>query len=78
MPTASGLVPRYAGSDWDLLRIPASGGKAERVGLSDRFYRFPSAHPDGKRIAFDTSSSGELGTDLWVLENFLPKEPTTD
>ena len=72
----------YSGVDkWDVVRIPADGGETVSLGADvvwgNRF-RFPSAHPDGRRIAFDTSSPGELERDLWVLENFLPQEPASE
>lgn len=52
-------------------RIPSSGGKPERLGLtlntsSANF----SVHPDGKRVAFQETKGG---IDIWALENFLPK-----
>jgi Tol biopolymer transport system component len=34
----------------------------------------PSWSPDGEKIAFCAFSKGE--TDLWFMENFLPKEET--
>ncbi len=47
---------------WDVVRIPADGGETVSLGASvvwgNRF-RFPSAHPDGRRVAFDTSSGGQ-------------------
>jgi hypothetical protein len=34
--------------------------------------RLVAAHPDGRRIAFDTGGGDGPG-EVWVLENFLPK-----
>jgi Tol biopolymer transport system component len=41
-----------AESDYELFRIPAAGGPAERLGLSGLDMRDLSASPDGTRIAF--------------------------
>ena len=55
----------------ELWMIPAEGGEARNLGLTiDRIHNL-SIHPDGKHIAF---SSGEPGAEIWVMENFLPKE----
>jgi len=55
----------------ELWMIPAEGGEARNLGLTiDRILNL-SIHPDGKRIAF---TSGEPGAEVWVMENFLPKE----
>ena len=65
----------YPGKEWDLFRVPAEGGPAESLGLADSGInpiRFPSMHPDGRRIVFQTAGWGELGREVWVLENFLP------
>jgi Tol biopolymer transport system component len=69
------------GEKFDVVRIPADGGETVSLGVpvvwGNRF-RFPSAHPDGRRVAFDTSFGGELPGELWVLENFLPQEPASE
>ena len=80
LPLSGGAEKGY-GAKWDLIRIPAKGGPAESLGLAGAGadpVRFPMAHPDGRQIAFDSSTWGELGRELWVLENFLPKQPKTD
>ena len=78
IPSGPGSEDKW---DVDVVRIPADGGETVSLGVTvvwGNSFRFPSAHPDGRRIAFDTSSPGELGRDLWVLENFLPEEPASE
>ena len=63
LPLSGGGGKGY-GAKWDLIRIPAEGGPAESLGLAGSGadpVRFPMAHPDGRQIAFDSSTWGELG-----------------
>ncbi|MBI2618895.1 MAG: PD40 domain-containing protein [Ignavibacteriales bacterium] len=48
-----------------------NGGFPERVDLNMPVADNLGFHPDGSRIAFD---SGERQVEIWVMENFLPKE----
>lgn len=58
---------------WDLYRIPAKGGKSEKLGLEmSGFLMNLSVHPDGRHIAF--SITEQSNANIWVMENFLPKE----
>ncbi|MFO7733949.1 MAG: tetratricopeptide repeat protein [Candidatus Aminicenantes bacterium] len=57
---------------WSLWRISADGGEPQDLGMSTQFISWVCAHPDGRRVAF--SSSQGSGTEVWVLENFLPGE----
>jgi Tol biopolymer transport system component len=52
----------------ELWRIAVSGGEPQALGLHvpSQF----SVHPDGRRLAFQ---AGDYRTEVWVLENFLPK-----
>ena len=71
----------HPGKGWDLFRVSAAGGPAESLGLADSGInpiRFPTAHPDGRQIAFQTGGWGELARELWVLENFLPTSTASD
>lgn len=52
-------------------RVPLAGGEAENIGISMDRIRELRIHPDGRRIAFD--SVIDAPSELWVLENFLPK-----
>jgi Tol biopolymer transport system component len=55
--------------DVQLWRIPAEGGEPTRLDVTiDNLWRL-RLHPDGRRIAFDTSGGK---AEVWVLENFLP------
>lgn len=65
------LGPEGDKEDWDLWRVPAAGGEAQRLGVGMNC-EDPSAHPDGQQIAF--SSRGRTALDeVWVMENFLPR-----
>jgi len=55
----------------ELWRIPVEGGEPQKLGLSMDWLRHLRIHPDGKRVAF---SSGHFTAEIWVMENFLPKE----
>jgi Tol biopolymer transport system component len=52
-------------------RVPVAGGEAENIGISMNRIRTLRMHPDGRRIAFD--SVVDPRSEVWVLENFLPK-----
>jgi Tol biopolymer transport system component len=64
------FAKRRQGSGPVLYRIPSEGGKPQELDVvtqtdSGKF----SLHPDGKRIAF---TGPGRGTELWVMDNFLP------
>jgi Tol biopolymer transport system component len=52
-------------------RVPLAGGEAENIGISMNRIRALRVHPDGRQIAFD--SVVDPRSEVWVLENFLPK-----
>jgi Tol biopolymer transport system component len=56
-------------------RVPVAGGEAENIGISMNRIRALRVHPDGHRIAFD--SVVDALSEVWVLENFLPKPSTS-
>lgn len=60
-------------------RIPIEGGEIQKVlemsKSSHENIRQLSLHPDGQHIAFQ-STSPFGNTEVWVMENFLPKEET--
>lgn len=60
---------RSPNSDTELMRIPASGGAIEPVGLRMSMIRNLTIHPDGKHIAFEGGESNNV--ELWALEGFL-------
>jgi Tol biopolymer transport system component len=60
------------GPVWEVWYLDLSGGEAQPVGLTVHGTRLGlDVHPDGRRIAY---TSGRGGTELWVMENFLPGE----
>ena len=62
---------KHEGPGWGLWRVSVDGGEPESLGTSTRHYiEEVCVHPDGKRVALSTSTSG--GPELWVMENFLP------
>jgi Tol biopolymer transport system component len=52
-------------------RVPVAGGEAENIGVSMNRIHTLRMHPDGRRIAFD--SVVDAPSEVWALENFLPK-----
>jgi Tol biopolymer transport system component len=55
----------------ELLIIPAEGGEPRKLELGVKVDHL-SLHPDGRRIAFTRPEPGG-GSEVWVMENFLPK-----
>jgi hypothetical protein len=54
----------------DTLIVPRDGGPARPLAMPPMYSYGPiRVHPDGKRIAH---VGGELRSEAWVLENFLP------
>ncbi len=65
--------PKKENEKWDLYRIPANGGIPEKLGIEmSGFALNLSVHPDGRHIAF--SLTEQSNANIWVMENFLPKE----
>jgi Tol biopolymer transport system component len=59
---------------WDLWRVPAQGGKPEKMGLQRRWGIWHiSVRPDGRQLVFAGRGGASTDSELWVLENFLPK-----
>ncbi|MBN2408517.1 MAG: PD40 domain-containing protein [Candidatus Aminicenantes bacterium] len=58
---------------WDLYRVSADGGEPQRIDLTMAQIRHLSAHPDGQRIAFSSQGTSPQESQVWVMENFLPK-----
>jgi len=67
-PTTAGQQRRF-----ELWRVPRIGGEPERLSVAlDGLLPYGlSVHPSGDRIAFTAGT--ELRTEVWVLENFLPR-----
>ena len=57
---------------YDLWIAPIDGSSPIKTDLSMHMINFVSAHPDGKTLAF---TAGEFSkSEIWVMENFLPKQ----
>ena len=54
-------------------RIPSNGGKPEKISIKMDNFGNLNFHPDGQHIAFQ-SQTIEKPAEIWVMENFLPKE----
>ena len=54
----------------ELWQVPSEGGESSKVEFNMDLNDL-RLHPDGRRIAF---TSGKTTNELWVMENFLPKE----
>jgi len=60
------------GVGWQLWRLPVDGGQPEALGLAlQSNIAFLHAHRDGQRVAISYGPLG--GAEIWVMENFLPK-----
>jgi len=74
MPDSKNLLfAKYKGSQrkCELCQVSVEGGEPKKLGLTMERLHLLSIHPDGKRIAF---CSSHLSSEIWVMENFLPKE----
>jgi len=73
MPDARALLfQRFAagGPVWEAWYVELAGGEPHPIGLTT--HGTPGLHvdPSGRRIAY---TSGRSGSELWVMENFLPE-----
>jgi Tol biopolymer transport system component len=57
----------------ELWGVPAAGGEPQKLGLTMTLLMHLRVSPDGKNIAF-TASEQPGKTEVWVMENFLPKD----
>ena len=67
------LVGRDLKQGAELWRFPAAGGPGEKLHFSPESTWGFVMHPSGKRVAFTQS---RRNYELWVLENFLPPNPS--
>jgi Tol biopolymer transport system component len=58
----------------ELMRVPTEGGEPEMLGISMHGISYMSIHPNGRRIAFSAHGPTRRSPEIWVMENFLPKE----
>lgn len=61
--------PRPWTADHRLYRVPAEGGKPEKMNIMGKMQ---DLSPDGKKMVF--SRNTETGTEFWMVENFLPAD----
>jgi Tol biopolymer transport system component len=59
---------------WEIVRVPVEGGEIQRLGLEMTEFRHFSVHPDGQHIVFHSRGSQIRPSEVWVMENFLPKK----
>jgi Tol biopolymer transport system component len=60
---------------WDLWRVPVEGGRPEKMGLQRGWGIWHiSVRPDGRQLVFAGRGGSSMDSELWVLENFLPKK----
>ena len=57
----------------EMMRIPAEGGEIQRLGLEMKEFRHFSVHPDGRHVVFHSTGPKQQWSEVWVMENFLPK-----
>ncbi len=59
----------------ELMRISTKGGEPQALGLKMVEFRHFSVHPDGQQIVFHSrgSETERKWPEIWVIENFLPK-----
>ena len=67
--TPDGEYLLFGKRDSELWRVHVESGEQERIGGTIQGLSYAAMHPDGRRIAF---TSVERGSELWVMENFLP------
>jgi hypothetical protein len=60
----------------EIWRIPVHGGTPLKLDLSVPKLAFFTLNPDNRRFAFSVSEGSR--SELWVMENFLPKEETVN
>jgi Tol biopolymer transport system component len=65
---------RSNGALWDLYRISADGGEAQKIDLTMIGFRHLSVHPDGQHLAFSSVGASAEPSQVWVMENFLPAD----
>jgi len=56
----------------ELWRILAAGGEPQKLEITLPNMEHLRIHPDGRQIAFSSSSPQAAKSEVWVLENFLP------
>ncbi|MCX5643845.1 MAG: tetratricopeptide repeat protein [Phycisphaerae bacterium] len=65
------IARAYGGASSEIWRVPAEGGTPLKLDLSVPKMESFTLHPDNRRFAFSVNEGSK--SELWVLENFLPK-----
>lgn len=65
--------PNEPYTHYELVRIPVEGGELQGLGLEMLEFRHFCVHPDGEHIVFHSRGSEVKWPEVWVMENFLPK-----
>jgi Tol biopolymer transport system component len=73
--TRDGRYIIIARAGTEIWRVPAQGGTPLKLDLSVPKMASFALHPDNRRFAFSVME--EFKSELWVLENFLPKLKTS-
>lgn len=55
----------------EIWKIPVQGGTPVKLDISVPNLLYFALHPDNSRFVY--SVTGETNSELWVMENFLPK-----
>lgn len=63
---------------WNLWQIPVNGDNPVNLGLEMTDIWQISAHPDGKHLVYSNQGSSYKLSQVWLMENFLPKEETNN
>ncbi len=58
-------------NNWGMWRFSLENKQARRIEPNTVNFRHPSLHPDGRHIIFSTQN--EAPSEVWLMENFLPK-----
>jgi Tol biopolymer transport system component len=58
---------------WELWRVPFKGGQPQKTGIAVSRDGISSLHPDGRQIIFMFRGSSPKPPEIWVMENFLPR-----
>ena len=60
--------------EWDMWRISSKDGQRQKLDMNMARFRHMSVHPDSRHIAFSSYGRAINFPEIWVMENFLPKE----
>ncbi len=73
---AQALSMAFGTASGEIWRVPAQGGTPLKLDLSVPKMDSFALHPDNRRFAYSVNEGSK--SELWVMENFLPKEIPED